>query len=116
MFVVFNNTLLKFYSLKNDYSKIKVLGLADKFNFSNLIKEFFVLFGCLIIVGTIEIIILSRYLREVLLFFDYYKHMTADVHITIFSYVLIFISLLLSYIYYYFKVKSISLSEEIRII
>ncbi len=115
MFVVFNNTLLKFHSLKNDYSKIKVLGISDKQNRHNLFKEFLILFTVLAFVGLIEVLILSKYLRYTLLFFDYYKELKANIYVTGISYLLIFISLLISYVYYYLKIKNLSLSEEIRI-
>ena len=115
MFVVFNNTLLKFYSLKNDYSKIKVLGISDRQNRVNLLFEFLILCTVLVLVGIIEVLILSKYLRYTLLFFDYYKELSANVFVTVISYLLIFISLLISYVYYYIKIKNLSLSEEIRI-
>jgi NADH:ubiquinone oxidoreductase subunit 6 (subunit J) len=115
MFVVFNNTLLKFYSLKNDYSKIKVLGISDRQNRLNLLFEFLILCTVLVLVGIIEVLILSKYLRYTLLFFDYYKELSANTFVTVISYLLIFISLLISYVYYYIKIKNLSLSEEIRI-
>jgi len=115
MFVVFNNTLLKFYSLKNDYSKIKVLGISDKRNSLNLFQEFLILCTVLVIVGIIEVLILSKHLRYTLLFFEYYKELSANIFVTGISYLLIFISLLISYVYYYLKIKNLSLSNEIRI-
>ncbi len=114
IFVVFNNTMLKFYSLKNDYAKIKVLGVSDKMNLTNLVKELGVIVLVLLSIGMLEILILSKYLRYVLLFFDYYKELSANpISITI-AYAAIIISLIFSYIYYYILVKKVEVSLEIK--
>lgn len=114
IFVVFNNTILKFYALKNDYAKIKVIGSNNKNDIFNLIKELLILVLVLLVVGLAEVMILSRYLRYVLLFFDYYKNLYASFKSISLSYLLIIVSLTLSYGYYYWMIKNISISEEIR--
>lgn len=116
MFVVFNNTYLKFFSLKNDYSKVKVLGTANKFIYKNLFKELSILMISLVLVGIIEIIILSGYLRFLLLFFDYYKNVTLNYFALLLGYSIVFFSLFLSYVYYYSFVAKINISEEIRVL
>lgn len=116
MFVVFNNTYLKFFSLKNDYSKVKVLGTANKFIYKNLFKELSILMISLVLVGIIEIFILSGYLRFLLLFFDYYKNMTLNYFALLLGYSIVFFSLFLSYVYYYSFVTKINISEEIRVL
>jgi len=116
MFVVFNNTYLKFFSLKNDYSKVKVLGTANKFIYKNLFKELSILMISLVLVGIIEIFILSGYLRFLLLFFDYYKNVTLNYFALLLGYSIVFFSLLLSYVYYYSFVAKINISEEIRVL
>ena len=116
IFVVFNNTLLKFYALRNDYSKVKILGISNREIFANLIKELALTIVVLLVIGIVELIVLSNYLKYVLLFFDYYKELTASVIPVSFAYLLIIISLLISYIYYYKKIKHIVLSQEIRML
>ncbi|MDT8336329.1 MAG: hypothetical protein RQ856_00725 [Candidatus Izemoplasmatales bacterium] len=114
IFVVFNNTILKFYSLKNDYAKIKVIGTSNNNDIVNLLKELLILITVLFIVGLAEIVVLSSYLRYVMLFFDYYKDLYASFESISISYSLIIFSLTVSYGYYYWKIKNISISEEIR--
>jgi len=114
IFVVFNNTMLKFYSLKNDYAKIKVLGISDKANLSNLFKELGVVILVLIIVGMIEILVLSRYLRYLLLFFDYYKELIANPVSIAIAYFTIATSMFFSYLYYFYLIKKVEISTEIK--
>ena len=116
MFVVFNNTYLKFFSLKNDYSKIKVLGVSNKFIFKNILKELLILMLSLVLVGILKIFILACYLRYLLLFFDYYKNMSLNYLALLLGYSIVFFSLLLSYIYYYNYVKNINIANEIRVL
>lgn len=116
IFVVFNNTYLKFSALKNDYSKVKVLGASNRIFSRNLMKELLVLFLSLVLIGILEILILSSHLKNLLLFFDYYKDMSVNLWALLLGYLITFISILLSYIYYYYNVKNISVSDEIRVI
>ncbi|MFA7107013.1 MAG: hypothetical protein WC154_06900 [Candidatus Izemoplasmatales bacterium] len=116
MLVVFNNTTLKFYSLKNDYAKVGVLGIDRRTVLLNLGKELLYLCVLLGIVGTIEMLVFSKYLKYVLLFFDYYKNIRFDLFgyiVTIFS---VLFTLFLSYIYYFYKIKQIDLANEIRVL
>jgi putative ABC transport system permease protein len=116
MFVVFNNTYLKFFALKNDYSKVKVLGSANSLLFKNLFKELLILVLSLVLVGLVEVFILSSYLKNLLLFFDYYKNMSVNYFALILGYAIVFFSLFLSYVYYYNYVKHINLADEIRVL
>lgn len=116
LMVVFNNTRLKFASLKADYAKIKVLGISNQDNFKNLAKEFFILCGVLLVVGILEVIVLSVYLKDMLLFFDYYKNMTASIPGVLIAFGLVFLSLLISYWAYFVQISNIFVSEEIRTI
>lgn len=116
IFVVFNNTSLKFYSLKNDIAKVKVLGMGNKRVFVDLIYEAIVVTLVIFIIGFVQILILSNYLKYVLLFFEYYKELQATVTSIVLTYLIVLFSILISYVYYYIKVKSVSVSEEVRTI
>jgi ABC-type antimicrobial peptide transport system permease subunit len=116
MFVVFNNTYLKFFALKNDYSKVKVLGSTNTLIFKNLFKELLILVLSLVLVGLVEVFILSSYLKNLLLFFDYYKNMSVNYLALILGYAIVFFSLFFSYVYYYSYVKHINLADEIRVL
>ena len=115
LLVVSNNTVLKYYSLKNDYAKVKILGIENRQIINNLFKEIIVLFLCLILVGTLEIILLSNFLKYLLLFFDYYKNLTANIYAVIISYFAIFFVLLVSYLFYFLKIRKLEVSKEIRV-
>jgi hypothetical protein len=62
----------------------------------------------------IEAFILSEHFKNVLLFFDYYKNITANYLAITIAYLAIFISLLFSYKIYYDKIKMIDITEETR--
>jgi hypothetical protein len=115
LLVVFNNTVLKYYSLKNDYAKVKILGIKNSQIINNLFKEIIILFLCLIIVGTLEIILLSNFLKYLLLFFDYYKNLTANIYAVIISYSAILFVLLVSYLFYFLRIRKLEVSNEIRV-
>ncbi len=115
VFVVINNTVLKFYTLKNEIAKIKVIGQSNYSFGYDMIKEFLLLTLTIVIVGLTEILILSENLRYVLLFFDYYKDLSASVQSVSIGYLVVIFSFAVSYIYYYLLIKKIIISREIRI-
>lgn len=115
MFVVYNNTLLKFYSLKSDYAKVMVLGITRKKIKNNLNIEFAFMILSMVIVGLIEAMILSKNFKNVLLFFDYYKNIEANYIAIIIAYISIFTSLYFSYKVYFNKLKTIDVTEETKV-
>jgi hypothetical protein len=114
MFVVYNNTLLRYYSLKSDYAKVVVLGMSNKKIARNLSMEYLFMILSMILIGLIEAFILSEHFKNVLLFFDYYKNIKANYFAITIAYLAIFISLLFSYKIYYDKIKMIDITEETR--
>jgi ABC-type antimicrobial peptide transport system permease subunit len=115
MIVIFNNTLLVFYDLKTDLSKVKVLGFSNKMMIINLLKEFIILFIVISLVGVLEITILSKYLKYLVLFTNYYKDISASVSSTVYGLVISTLVLLISYLYYFFKYTKLKVVEEIKI-
>jgi len=114
VFVLINNTLLKFNSLKNSLAKIKLLGVKNKSILKNTMIEMILVFVVLIIVGLLEIIILSNHMKYLTLFFDYYKDLYASVHAVVLGYIIVLVSLLISFVYYYRLHKDLNMVNEIK--
>lgn len=114
VFVVINNTILKFYALKNEIAKIKVIGYSNYSAGIDLIKEISLMLLTITIIGLMEIFILSEYLRYLLLYFNYYKELTASLKSISYGYIVVFVSFTVSYIYYHALIKHISLEKEIK--
>lgn len=113
--VIFNNTLLIFFSLKTELAKIKVLG-ADKGDFiKTLLKEYLFLLIVVLVVGLLEISILSENLKYLVLLTNYYKDISATSLTIIYGCVIVSLVLLFSYIYYYINIRKINIVNEIKI-
>lgn len=115
-FVVYNQTVLKFEVQKKDYAKIKVLGVDRRQMRTNHLKEWFLLILIIGIIGVIEISILSIYLKDTLLFFDYYKDISTNYFIFISSYVAIGFILWISYKIIESLITKMRLADEFKII
>ncbi len=114
MIVIYNNTLLLYYDLKPDLAKVKVLGLNNKNIISTLLKEYFLISVIILVIGIIEIIILSKYLKNIILFADYYKDINATFFDILIGFILTYILLLFSYIYYFKKIREIKIIDEMK--
>ncbi|HPJ23853.1 MAG TPA: hypothetical protein PK113_02975, partial [Bacillota bacterium] len=113
--IIFNNTILVFYGLKSDLAKIKVMGARTKTFGINLTKEFAMLFSIVIVIGLIEIEILSKYLTYVVLLTNYYKNIHTTPLTNIYGCVIVGIVMISSYVYYCYQINKIKIIEEIKI-
>lgn len=114
LLVVFNNSSLKFDALKSDYAKIRVLGY-DQHQLKHQINMEFCLVSIFIgAVGLIEIIILSHFMKYILLFFDYFKNLSAYPAAILISFGMVIGCLGLSYISYYRKLIHYPIVKEIK--
>lgn len=114
--IVFNNTLLVFYDIKNDIAKIKVLGAGKSVFMINLLKEYLLILSIIISFGYTEILILSKHLKYVVLFTDYYKDVSSNLLTNLYGCVIVGIVLILSYIYYLYKINKIKIVDEIKML
>ena len=100
--IIFNNTILVFYGLKNDLAKILVLGADGKEFLLNLFKEFLMIFSVIVVIGIGETLILSEHLKWVVLFTNFYKDISSTPLTIIYSCAIVNLVLLLSYLYYFY--------------
>lgn len=114
LLVVFNNTSLKFDALKSDYAKLRVLGYDRRQLKKHLFLEWLLISLTIGFVGVIEILILSKYMRYLLLFFDYFKNLSATSFSIFLSLILISGCLFLSYMDYYRKIMKYPIANEIK--
>ena len=112
--VIFNNTLLCFYDIKPDLIKIKVLGASKKDFLLTLFKEFILLIIIVIIIGLIEIYILSSQLKGVVLLIEYYKDISATIPAIIYGFIISGLVLIASYLYYWNQINKVQIIEEIK--
>lgn len=112
--VIFNNTLLCFFDIKSDLIKIKVLGASKKDFLVTLLKELILIFVIVLIVGIIEIYILSSHLRGVVLLIEYYKDISATIPSIIYGFVISGLVLILSYLYYWNQINKVKIIEGIK--
>ena len=115
-YVVYNQTILKFEVQKNDYAKIMVLGVDKKQLTYNHFKEWILLSILIGIIGGIEVSILSFYLRDTLLFFDYYKDIRTNFLIFLLAYIAISFILFMSYRIIEHLLKKLKLANEFKVI
>ncbi len=114
LIVVFNNTLLMFYDLKPDLAKIRVLGISRKQITLNILLEFILISAIIFIVGFTEVKVLSAYLKNIIVFVKYYKDISATAVDIVYGFILTFLMLLLSYIYYLYKINNIRIIDEMK--
>lgn len=115
-YVVYNQTILKFEVQKNDYAKIMVLGVDKKQLTYNHFKEWILLSILIGIIGGIEVSILSFYLRDTLLFFDYYKDIRTNFLMFLLAYIAISFILFMSYRIIEHLLKKLKLANEFKVI
>ncbi len=113
--IIFNNTILVFYGLRNDLAKIKVLGAKDSTFIANLAKEYLVVLSIVFLIGLGEILILSEHLKYVVLLTNYYKNISSTPLTIINSCAIVSIVLICSYLYYFYNIKKIKVVNEIKI-
>jgi ABC-type antimicrobial peptide transport system permease subunit len=94
--------------------KIKVLGQSRKAFLKDGLKEYLLILIILTLVGIIVTLIFSEYFRYLLLFFNYYKHLTANISSVIIALILIYLSSFLSVIYYNRLIKNARISDTIK--
>ncbi len=114
--IIFNNTLLVFYDIKNDIAKIKVLGAGRSIFIKNLLKEYLLVLSIIISLGYIEILILSEHLKYVILFTDYYKDVSSNLLTNLYGCVIVGIVLISSYVYYLYNINKIKIVDEIKML
>ncbi len=113
--VIFNNTLLLFYSLKKDLGKIIILG-ANKAQIAlTLFKEFGIILLHTSIIGMIMVSVLSLHLKYVVLLTGFYKDVTTTLLSNVYGLIFVTGILCLSYVYYFYHMTKIKLIEEIKI-
>jgi len=112
--VIFNNTLLVFYAVKSDIARLKILGADSKLFITSLLKEFIVILMIIIALGIIELNILSKYLKNVVLLTNFYKDISSTTQTVLYGFIVTGSVLLLSYVYYFFKVRKVHIVEEIK--
>ncbi len=113
--VIFNNTILIFYSLKSELAKIKVLGADRNVFVKTLLKEYLYILIVVLGVGVIETTILSKNLKYVVLLTNYYKDLNSTPLTMLYGCAIVSLVLLLSYIYYLININKINVIEEIKI-
>ncbi len=113
--IIFNNTVLVFYGLKSDLAKLKVLGANKKTFILSLVKEYILFLSVVILVGYLEIQILSIHLKYIVLFTDYYKDISSTPLTIAYGCAIVGVVLIASYSYYFRNIKAINISEEIKI-
>ncbi len=114
LFVIYNHTVLKFESQKNDYAKTLVLGIDKSKLRVNHFKEWLLISSITAVIGSVEILILSKYLKYVLLFFDYYKDFSTNIIIFGIALIIIIIILMISYIINYKLIRRMNVINEIK--
>jgi len=114
LLVVFNNTALKFDTLKSEYAKIRVLGYDRTQLLRHLALEWGLSSFFIGTVGLLEIMILSRFMRYILLFFDYYKNMSSTPIAILISFLMVSACLGVSYGFYFRKILNYPIVKEIK--
>lgn len=112
--VVFNNTLLVFYAVKSDIARLKVIGADNKMLINSLAKEFIIILAIIVSLGIIEINILSNYLKYIVLLTNFYKDISSTPTTVLYGMVVTTSVLLLSYVYYFMKIRSVHIVEEMK--
>ena len=112
--VIFNNTVLVFYDIQSDLVKVKILGASKKDFIKTILQEVIVIFFIILFVGIIEILILSKHLKGIVLLINYYKDISASINAILIGYILTCFVLVVSYVYYLHKINKINLIDEIK--
>ncbi|XMB73151.1 hypothetical protein RJI07_04355 [Mycoplasmatota bacterium WC30] len=113
--VIFNNTILIFYGLKSDLAKIKILG-GDRYIFiKTLLQEFLLILSIVLVIGIVELNILSIYLKNVVLLTNFYKDISATYLTNLYGCVIVSCVLFTSYLYYFYNINKIKIIKEIQI-
>jgi len=113
--VIFNNTLLVFYGIKNDLAKVKVLGVSKKEFIVSLLKEYILIVVIVLGLGWLEVSVLSENLKYVVLLTNYYKDISSTPLTNLYGCAIVGCVLLLSYLYYMNNINKIEIIEEIKI-
>ncbi len=113
--VIFNNTLLVFYGIKSDLAKILVLGGDKPIFIRTLIQEFLLILSIVLVIGIVELNVLSVYLKNVVLLTNYYKDISATYLTNLYGCVIVGCVLFGSYLYYYYNINKIEIIKEIKI-
>lgn len=113
--VIFNNTLLVFFGIKNDLAKVKVLGVSKGEFIISLLKEYLTLIVLVLGIGWLEVLVLSENLKYVVLLTNYYKDISSTPLTNLYSCAIVGCVLLLSYLYYLHNINKIEIIEEIKI-
>jgi len=113
--IIFNNTILVFYGVKNDLAKIKVLGAENSLFIVNLFREYLMILLIVILIGIVEISILSEHLKYVVLLTSFYKNISSTPLTIINGCAIVSVVMIFSYLYYFYNIKKIKIIEEIKI-
>lgn len=115
LIVIVNNTILVFYTMRKDYARLKTLGVRNRDFLVNIFKEIGLSTLSVILFVVVEIIILTEYMPNIMLFFDFYKQIVPEFRTTVIAIFLVFIAFLLSYTIYYAKILKLGIIEEINL-
>jgi ABC-type antimicrobial peptide transport system permease subunit len=114
IFVIINNSLLVFYSLRSDYAKFKVLGVSTKELMVEIVQEVLFMIITVFTSSFVCLFLLIPNLGPLMLFFKYFKTIETDLW-SLLSYVGIgSLAFVFSYSFYFFKIRSMNVIQEIK--
>jgi hypothetical protein len=114
IFVIINNSLLVFYSLKSEYAKIKVLGVSTSELFIQIGHEVLVMVLIISLASFAFLLLLIPNLGPLMLFLRYYKDIRTDVPAVLLRVMIGSLAFLIGYGSYFFKARSMNVIQEIK--
>lgn len=110
--VIMNNSLLVFYSLKNDYAKMKILGCKNHVLFFHIFCEIIIVLIVAFIASFINVMIVFSLFPSLLImvgFYFQYSYQIGDVLWYLLIGNLVFFT---SYVYYFLKIRNMNVIQE----
>jgi hypothetical protein len=112
--IIINNSLLMFYSLKNDYARIRILGLSRGEIFGQIAREVLLTTLAAAIGSFIGLLIIIPNLGPLMLLAKFYKNIQADALWTLLYTLAGASAFLFSYVFYLHKVNRLDIIQEIK--
>ncbi|MBN2504319.1 MAG: hypothetical protein JXB20_03140, partial [Bacilli bacterium] len=113
LIVIVNNTLLVFQTMKHDYAELKTLGVSNSEFGKCIAYEIGLGFSLVLMIAAFEVVLLTEFMPEIMLFFNYYKEISPTPYVLISSVMIVFVAYVVSYLLYYIRIGKLEITDEI---
>jgi ABC-type antimicrobial peptide transport system permease subunit len=114
MIVIINNSLLQFYALKADYAKFKILGCGDGDLYKHILLEILLVMLIALGAGFVNSLIVLSCFPSLMIMVGFYFKFEYPIG-EVLGYLLMGTAVfLLSYLYYFVKIKHINIIQETK--